>query len=288
MQMATFSQDGSVNYKFTFLLFTFSSFASAFQPIDEAVVPSGKYYVGSVFGQHDYAEHPNITLDAFRIMRSEVTYRLYTDVHTWATQHGYAFGSGCNGAANEDCLPADTDKGAHPVTNVEWADAVIFANALSEKTRLRPVYLNRNGAPARDSASYAFTVDPQAEGYRLPTAEEWQVAARGGVAGLKNGTYGYSFAGSKNASAVACFPDFNHPDFGTATVKSFKPNAAGLYDMSGNVAEWVYAFDTISGVKMYYFCGGSYMVHTSSLANCDTHSAGYALPDVGFRLVRKY
>lgn len=173
------SQDGSVKNKLLCLLSAFSAFAAATQSPEEVVVAGGRYYAGNVFGQHDYAAHANITLNAFWIMRNEVTYRLYTDVHEWALEHGYAFGVGCNGAAYEDCRPADTDNGAHPVTSIEWSDAVIFANALSEKAGLRPVYLNKKGVPARDSSRYEFTQDDRANGYRLPTAEEWQVAARG-------------------------------------------------------------------------------------------------------------
>ncbi len=274
--------------KIFFLLSVFSSYATAAQFPDEAVVPVGKYYVGTVFGHHDYAAHANITLNAFRIMRTEVTFRLYSDVYEWALKHGYAFGVGCNGAAYEDCLPAGTDNGAHPVTSIEWSDAVVFANALSEKAGLKPVYVNKKGVPARNSSFYEFIKDARADGYRLPTTEEWQVAARGGKAGLENISYGFRFAGSDNAKIVAWFPDFNEPHFGTARVKSLRPNALGLYDMSGNVSEWVDAFNTFSGVKMYYFCGGSFLLHTGSLAGCDTHSAGYALPDTGFRLVRKF
>ncbi|MFP2565320.1 SUMF1/EgtB/PvdO family nonheme iron enzyme [Enterobacter ludwigii] len=273
--------------KKTWMLLSCSVFSAVASPTGETVVTGGKYYVGTVFGQHDYAAHANITLSPFRIMRTEVTYRLYTDVHEWALRHGYDFSPGCNGASFDDCLPPDTDNGTHPVTSVEWSDAVVFANALSEKTGLSPVYLDRQGIPVRDSARNEFTLDTQADGYRLPTLEEWQVAARGGKRGLENGSYGYNIAGSRYSNAVAWFPEFNDPHFGTTPVKHLQSNALGLYDMSGNVSEWVYAFDTLSGVKMYYFCGGSFMLHTTSLAGCDTHSAGYALPDTGFRLVRK-
>jgi len=282
------SQDGSVKNKLLSLLSAFSTFVGAIQPPGEVVVTGGRYYAGNVFGQHDYAAHINITLTSFRIMRVEVNYWLYSDVHEWALKRGYAFSVGCNGAAYEDCLPADTENGAHPVSSVKWSDAIIFANALSENTGLRPVYLNKKGVPARESSCYEFTQDARANGYRLPTAEEWQVAARGGKAGPENTSYGFRFAGSDNAKVAAWFPDFNNSHFGTTRVKSLRPDALSLYDMSGNVSEWVDAFNTFSGVKMYYFCGGSFLIHTGSLAGCDMHSSGYALPDTGFRLERKF
>lgn len=248
----------------------------------------GKYYVGNVFGQYDYAAHSNVMLDTLWIMRTEVTFRLYTDIREWALGHGYEFNPGCNGSIYEDCLPPERDNGEHPVTNVEWSDAIVFANALSEKTGLKPVYLDSQGIPVRDSTRYEVTLDTKANGYRLPTFEEWQVAARGGDLGLKNDSYGYSFSGSKHSDIVAWFPESDAPYFGSSPVQQLKPNALGLYDMSGNVSEWVYAFYTLGGVKMYYFCGGSFMLPASSVASCDTHSAGYALPDTGFRLVRKF
>lgn len=286
--MLEFNPEGILITKLPFLVFTFPAIALASQYGDEVFIEGGRFYVGSVFGQHDYAAHTNVELADFMIMRSEVSYHLYADVHRWATSHGYSFGEGCNGATVEDCLPSDQDNGMHPVTHVEWSDAAIFANAFSEKRGLRPVYLNKDGQPARDSARYDFRPDRQADGYRLPTMEEWQIAARGGKTGLKNGSYGYRYSGSEEAKDVAWFPGIESSNRGSIPIERLQPNAAGIYDMSGNVSEWVYAFDVISGINMYYFCGGSFLLPTTSLASCDTHSAGYALPDTGFRLVRTH
>lgn len=61
--------------KILFLLSAFSAFAAATPSPDDVVVAGGQYYVGTVFGQQDYAAHANITLNAFRIMRTEVTFR---------------------------------------------------------------------------------------------------------------------------------------------------------------------------------------------------------------------
>jgi len=258
--------------------------SDATRPPDDVAVAADKYYADIVFGQHDFTAHAITTLNALRIMRAEVTLRLYSDAR--ALEHGYPFGIGCNGGANENCMSAGTDNGAHPVTRVEGSDAMILANALSE-AGLRTVYLNKKSVPAHESSCSGFTQDARAKGYRLPTVEEWQVAACGGKAGLENISYGFRFAGSDNAKAVAWLPDFNEPPFGTARVKSLPPDAISLYGMSGNVSEGINAFNTFSGLKMYCFCGGSFLMHTGNLAGCDRHSAGYALPETDFRVVRK-
>lgn len=66
--------------------------------------------------------------------------------------------------------------------------------------------------------------------FRLPTEAEWEYAARGGHSG------GTKYAGSDNADEVAWYED----NSGNAThpVSSKLPNELGIYDMSGNVAEW--------------------------------------------------
>jgi formylglycine-generating enzyme len=89
-----------------------------------------------------------------------------------------------------------------------------------------------------DAAAYARWA-----GKRLPTESEWERAARGGLEGKR---YYWGDELRPNGKWMAniwqgVFPVENRADdgfAGTAPVKSFPPNAYGLYDMAGNVWEW--------------------------------------------------
>jgi formylglycine-generating enzyme required for sulfatase activity len=94
-----------------------------------------------------------------------------------------------------------------PAINVTWTDAQQYAAWLSKST----------GQP-----------------YRLLTEAEWEYAARAGAATA------YSWGneiGQGNANCSGCGSAWDNR--GTSPVGSFKPNAFGLYDMAGNVWQWV-------------------------------------------------
>ena len=93
-----------------------------------------------------------------------------------------------------------------PVEQVSWDDCQIFIQKLNQKTGRK---------------------------FRLPTEAEWEFAARGGK---KSRSYKYS--GSKTIDDVAWYTETTN-DEGTRDVKTKKPNELGLYDMSGNIREWV-------------------------------------------------
>ncbi|MBK7939202.1 MAG: SUMF1/EgtB/PvdO family nonheme iron enzyme [Lewinellaceae bacterium] len=109
-------------------------------------------------------------------------------------------------------------RGKRPVINVSWFDAVDYCNWLSQQHGFTPAYIN-------------FTLQPAANGYRLPTEAEWEYAARGGS---KN--QGYRFAGSDVLDEVAWNQTNSHGR--TQPVGTKKGNELRLEDMSGNVLEW--------------------------------------------------
>ena len=132
-----------------------------------------------------------------------------------------------------------------PVENVSWLDAIAFCNALSEKESLTPVY----GIDGE-----TVTWDRSANGYRLPTEAEWEYACRAGTTTPFNTENSISPEESNYYGHYPYEIENNYFSQGNLTTKpgeyrqttvavdSFSPNAWGLYNMHGNVSEWVWDY----------------------------------------------
>ena len=134
------------------------------------------------------------------------------------------------------------DDDEQPVVRVAWDEVVQYLNWLSIRDGFQPVYAETNGVWA--------AVRPLRSGYRLPTEAEWAWAARFAEQeqplvypwGLefdppdRHGNYADIAAAELLPTALVTYND----DFAVAApVGSFEPNAVGIFDLGGNVAEWV-------------------------------------------------
>jgi formylglycine-generating enzyme required for sulfatase activity len=125
-----------------------------------------------------------------------------------------------------------------PVTLVTWHEAAAFCNALSQKAGLKACYgCSGNKASASCGAVYAGAKIYACPGYRLPTEAEWEYACRAGTTtALHNGPLTGCTVFTSQADAIAWFG--NNSGAKPHPVGNKKANKWGLYDMSGNAAEW--------------------------------------------------
>ena len=173
-----------------------------------------------------------------------------------------------------------------PVEQVSWYDAVVFCNKLSVIDGLVPVYSVSNKtdvsewgyAPHKgNKITGTVTQNENANGYRLPTVEEWQYAAKGGQE--------FKCSGSDKLDELGWYSENSGKK--THPVAQKKPNDYGLYDMSGNVWEW--CWDSNPNISEYRCnCGGSWC---SNAYGCEVDykywlNANITSNNLGFRIVR--
>lgn len=195
----------------------------------------------------------------------------------------------------------------NPVVNVSWQDAAAYCNWLSDQEQRTHAYVGEFGTLVPNS-------EPN-DGYRLPTEAEWVWMAR--YAGREGAPRRFEWGAqmpppekSANLADEAAGPlpfvtnivnGYKDGFPATAPVGSFPANAAGLYDLSGNVAEWVQDYYEISpGIdgplidyagpakgSEHVIRGGSWRsANVSRLRLAYREAAIEPQDDLGFRVVR--
>lgn len=259
---------------------------------DMVTVAGGTFEMGCKEGRDgDCLENKTlhtVNLSTFQIARTETTvwqYNLYCE------------------ASKQDNIQRTKESwglvGDNPVVNINWYDALGYANWLSGQRGRQAVYTidktkkDTNNVSSYDDLKLLITVDSMANGYRLPTEAEWEYAARGGQK-----SKGYPYSGSGSIDSVAWYND--NAQGRTQSVRQKKANELGVKHMSGNVWEWCWDWygDYDSEITQdpkgsdsgsyRVLRGGSWLLNAAfaRVADRSYDFLGYRNGNSGFRLAR--
>jgi formylglycine-generating enzyme len=234
----------------------------------------GWFQMGSRTGPDQERPVHEVWVDAFLMDRREVTQAEYEKI----------------GKVEAFPDPSHFQGADLPVEQVTWPQAARYCNARSRLDGLKPCYNEDTGE-----------CDFEADGYRLPTEAEWEYACRAGT------QTEYSFGSEpRQLGDYAWFAD--NAAKKTHPVGRKKPNAFGLFDMHGSVAEWCQDIYSPSYYKAspthnprgpaegneYVLRGGSWKSSSEALRSASRIGENPGFSDaclardaIGFRCVRK-
>ena len=170
--------------------------------VQMALIPAGEFQMGDESGESDEKPVHTVYLNAFYMDIYEVTNALYEQ----CVQAGVCSPPENTSSYQRDSYYGNTEYADYPVIHVDWEQARTFC----EDWR----------------------------GARLPTEAEWEKAARGGLEGRLYPWGDEEPVCQKGAQNGANFTECTSDD--TEAVGSYAANGYGLFDMAGNVWEWVW------------------------------------------------
>ncbi len=232
-------------------------------------IPAGRFKMGRAGGEPDESPVHEVEVDAFLLDRYEVTQEQWDKLVLGNPSHFKA--------------------PRRPAEMISWGEAALYCNKRSEAEGLQLCYDEETAL-----------CDFEANGYRLPTEAEWEYACRAGS------DDDYHYGADPNRLGESAWYKANASKK-TQSVGQKEPNAWGVFDMHGNVAEWcndMYAEDYYAGSpeknprgaddgETYVLRGGAWNCSPESCrasyrigADPGFQDACFAKDAIGFRCVR--
>lgn len=260
-------------------------------------IKGGEFIMGSDEGKKNEGPSHMVAVESFEIGEAEITNEQF--VNFWNSR-GYLF---LDREKWDSYLPYENkDKGKCGIFFDDETRMFLVENGCEDYPAVYISYYEAKAFAAWLNINSSYI-------YRLPTEAEWEYAASGGSKGYNlQGKRIVVWAGGYSKIQLRRYAWYgNNSRWKVQATRQKKPNPIGLYDMSGNVSEWVLDW---YNVDYYNKCAelgivmnpkdtnsvGGYKIHRGGSVKvqaeeCSVYSRQYSLPNqrdgyIGFRIVR--